>query len=300
MRRIDPHVKVLDDRVVQRAVRAGLDAIVYAPHFTRLPEIQRTARHYSSDDLLVVPGREVFTGAYGDRKHVLAIGLADPVPDFVELDAAMAEFERQDATVIAPHPEFLTVGLDADDLWTYRDLIDAIEVYNPKYLPWHTRRAHDIVDELALPAVGSSYAHLPWTVGDVWTEVDGAAAADGSGLAKFDGDGQADFDRHGRGDHDSSGQATHDADGQRHGPRQGSPEPPFGDEGDVAAALTSGPTRVRRRTGVGAASRASAELLHLLWENSVEKVDRVVCSGLEATHPSHPAYGGRFDDSAVY
>jgi predicted metal-dependent phosphoesterase TrpH len=43
--RIDPHVKVLDDRVVRRAKARGIDAVVYAPHFTRLPEIRdRAAR----------------------------------------------------------------------------------------------------------------------------------------------------------------------------------------------------------------------------------------------------------------
>ncbi|PSP39031.1 metal-dependent phosphoesterase, partial [Halobacteriales archaeon QH_7_65_31] len=36
MFRVDPHVKILDERVVRRAKQRGLDAIVYAPHFIRL------------------------------------------------------------------------------------------------------------------------------------------------------------------------------------------------------------------------------------------------------------------------
>jgi len=60
--RVDCHVKVLNERVVERAKRAGLDALVYAPHFTRLPEIRERAAAYSDDELLVVPAREVFTG----------------------------------------------------------------------------------------------------------------------------------------------------------------------------------------------------------------------------------------------
>ncbi|PHQ46649.1 metal-dependent phosphoesterase, partial [Halorubrum sp. C3] len=35
--RVDAHVKVLDDEVVARAKDRGIDALVYAPHFTRLP-----------------------------------------------------------------------------------------------------------------------------------------------------------------------------------------------------------------------------------------------------------------------
>jgi len=167
--RVDPHVKILDDRVVQRAKRRGLDALIYAPHFTRLPDIRARARRFSDEELLVLPAREVFTGSFRERKHVLAVGLSEPVPDFITLDAAMAEFRRQDAAVLAPHPEFATVSLDADDLAEYRDTVDAIEVYNPKHLPGHNERALELARETGLSPFGSSYAHLRGTIGEVWT-----------------------------------------------------------------------------------------------------------------------------------
>ncbi|ARS89116.1 PHP domain-containing protein [Natrarchaeobaculum aegyptiacum] len=170
--RVDCHVKVLNERVVERARRAGLDVLVYAPHFTRLPEIRQQAAEYSSDDLLVVPAREVFTGTWKHRKHVLAIGLSEPVPDFIPLEAAMAEFERQDATVLAPHPEFANVSLAAEDIATYREAIDAVEIFNPKHFPWHNRRARDIADHLEIAPFTSSYAHLPDSVGVACTAFD--------------------------------------------------------------------------------------------------------------------------------
>ncbi|WP_049928339.1 PHP domain-containing protein [Halopiger goleimassiliensis] len=170
--RVDCHVKVLDDQVVERAKRAGLDAIVYAPHFTRYPEIQQEAETYSSDELLVVPAREVFTGPWHDRKHVLAIGLEEPVPDFITLEAAMAEFERQGATVLAPHPEFATMSLAESDLHRYRETIDAVEIFNPKHLPWDNREARSIAESLDYPPFTSSYAHLPRSVGVCHTAFD--------------------------------------------------------------------------------------------------------------------------------
>jgi len=170
--RVDPHVKVLNDRVVSQAKRADLDAIVYAPHFTRLPEIRARAAAYSSEDLLVIPAREVFTGNWRNRKHVLAIGLSEPVPDFIPLSVAMDEFERQEAAVLAPHPEFLTVSLTEADLRQYRQVVDAVEIYNPKHLPRHNRRAKEIVDTLEYPPFASSYAHLPETVGVAYTAFD--------------------------------------------------------------------------------------------------------------------------------
>jgi predicted metal-dependent phosphoesterase TrpH len=170
--RVDPHVKRCSPEIVERARRAGLDALVYAPHFTQLPEIERRAASYSRPDCLVVPGRELFTGSWRERKHVLALGLEEPIPDFISLAAAMDALDEQDATVIAPHPEFLTVSLTEADLREYRDVIDAVEVYNPKYRSHHSRRARELARELDLPAIGSSYAHLPMTIGDVWTAFD--------------------------------------------------------------------------------------------------------------------------------
>jgi len=166
------HVKVLDASVVRRAKRRGLDVLVYAPHFTRLPTIEKRARQFSDDDLTVVPARELFAGDWRKRRHVLALALDSPIPDFITLEGAMAELDRQDAVVLAPHPEFLTVSLHEVHLRRHRDVIDDVEVYNPKHLPRDNRRAADLATDLDLPGFTSSYAHLRRTVGEAWTEFD--------------------------------------------------------------------------------------------------------------------------------
>ncbi|MFB6106138.1 MAG: PHP-associated domain-containing protein [Halobacteriaceae archaeon] len=247
--RVDLHVKVLDEQVVRRAKARGLDVLVYAPHFTRLDDVRDRARRFSDDELLIVPAREVFTGSWRNRKHVLALGLEAGVPDFVSLEGAFDAFRAQGATVLAPHPEFLTVSLDRSDLRRYATDVAAVEVYNPKHLSRHNRRARAVRADLALPAFGSSYAHLPATVGEVWTVVEG----------------------------------------------------PVDSTADLCDALERGALdRVERRSGPRHRSRCLAEGAHLFWENSAEKVDRVLLSGREATHPGQPAYEGRFDDVAVY
>lgn len=167
--RVDLHLKVLDERVVERAKARGLDALVYAPHFVRLPDIEARARRFSDAELTVIPAREVFMGPFWDRKHTLVLDLDDPVPDYITLEGAMAEFRRQDAVVLVPHPDFLSVGLAPEDVEAYADLLDGVEVYNPKHLPWHNRRARRIADAAGLPAFASTYAHIHGTVGEVWT-----------------------------------------------------------------------------------------------------------------------------------
>lgn len=166
------HVKILDERVVERAKARGLDALVYAPHFTRLPEIRERARRFSDDELTVVPARELFTGNWQQRRHVLAVGLSEPVPDFLTLEGTMAELDRQDAAVLVPHPEFLTVSLTRDQIRQYRDQIDAVEVYNPKHWAHHNREARLIAADFDIRPFTSSYSHLHGTVGEAWVEFD--------------------------------------------------------------------------------------------------------------------------------
>lgn len=170
--RVDPHVKVLNERVAERAKARGLDAVVYAPHFTRLPEIRARAGRLTDDEITVIPAREVFTGTWRNRRHVLALDLDDPVPDFISLGAAFREFARQEAVVLVPHPDYLTVSLDRGAIERYRSAIHGVETYNPKHLAGHNRRARELAEATKLPAFGSSYAHLPGTVGEVWTAFD--------------------------------------------------------------------------------------------------------------------------------
>ena len=170
--RVDMHVKVLDERVVARAKARGLDALVYAPHFRRLSDIRARADHFSDDELLVVPAREVFAGPWHDRRHLLAVGLTDPVPDFISFPGALDEFDRQNAAVLVPHPEMLNVSCSRDDVLAYASAIDAVETYNAKGLPHQNRRARDIARETDHPSFGSSYAHLRKTVGEAWTTLE--------------------------------------------------------------------------------------------------------------------------------
>ncbi|MFC6889614.1 PHP domain-containing protein [Halorubrum trueperi] len=172
--RVDAHVKVLDDDVVALAKERGIDALVYAPHFTRLPTIRERAARYTDDELTVVPAREVFTGDWGNRRHLLVLGLSEPVPDYITFEAAMTEFERQDAAVLVPHPGFATISLTRPEIAAHADRLDAVETYNTKLLPHQNARTRRIAAETGQPGFGSSYAHLRGTVGEAWTEFDAA------------------------------------------------------------------------------------------------------------------------------
>lgn len=195
--RVDLHVKALSEAVVRRAKARGLDALVYAPHFTRLDEITDRAEQHSDDELTVIPGRELLTGHWNARRHVLAVGLEAPVPDFITLRGAMEELVRQDATVLVPHPGFANASLGGDEVAAYEDVVDAVEVYNATFLTHHERRARRIAAENNRPVCASSYAHTARAVGTGWTAFDrpvrsadelaAALAADVHEVGRLDG-----------------------------------------------------------------------------------------------------------------
>ncbi|AUX08853.1 metal-dependent phosphoesterase (PHP family) [Halalkaliarchaeum desulfuricum] len=170
--RVDMHVKVLDESVAKRAKDRGIDVLVYAPHFTRLPEIKRRAERFSDEELLVIPAREVFTGDWHSRRHLLAVGLSRPVPDFITFEGAMQEFERQNAVVLVPHPEFATVSLTGPEIHSNLRRLHGIEIYNAKLFPHQNGKARTVARETGLSGFGSSYAHLRRTVGEAWTQFD--------------------------------------------------------------------------------------------------------------------------------
>ena len=247
--RVDMHTKLLDERVVTQAKQRAVDVLVYAPHFTRLPAIKKRAAAYSDSELLVVPAREVFTGDWNNRRHLLAIGLNKPIPDFITFEGAIAACEQQDAAVVVPHPAFMNVSLTHPEIRAHAARIDAVETYCAKLFPAQNRRGQRIAADLDLPAFGSSYAHLPKTVGEAWTAFDRDIAA----------------------------------------------------TADLVDALTSGADRqVIHRSGLAHRGRRLLEYAHLGYENSWKKLDRLLLSGDEPTHPRNLVYEGRFNDVSVY
>ena len=68
----------------------------------------------------------------------------------------------------------------------------------------------------------------------------------------------------------------------------------------MRSAVESGEGQLFHRSGISHQLRCLAEFSHLGYENTWEKFDRIVLSGMEPTHPRHIAYDGKFDDVAVY
>lgn len=237
--RIDTHVKVLSPPIRERAIDRGVDGVVYAPHFTPWPAIVERARALATEDFVVVPAREIFAGSWRTRQHVLALDLEEPVPDFLPLEETMRRLATQDACVVVPHPSYLTMSMDRAAIDRYADQIDAIEILNGRFLPWHGPRARQIADHHDVPALAASYAHLPHTVATAWAELAPTdAAADAVVEAIRSGDIEG-----------------------------------IGHHGRLVRGLST-----------------TAELGHLVYENTVRKLRQSVQSEPVPTHPTAPLY----------
>lgn len=182
--RVDVQVTVLDERVAARATARGLDALVYAPPFTRLATVERRAARFDGGDLTVIPGREVVVGPPGARRRLLAVGLASPVPDFLTLNGAVSELDRQGAAILAISPG-AAGGLSRAEIDAHAPEIDAVQTYNASLSPRRNRAAGRIAAASGHPGFGASGARRRGTVGEAWTAFDRPIAGTADLVAAF-------------------------------------------------------------------------------------------------------------------
>lgn len=246
---IDAHVKVLNEKVVEHAKRRGMDVLIYAPHFTRIEDARSQATRYSDSTLLIIPAREVFTGSWRNRQHILLVGLETGIPDFITLEAAISAARKQDAAILVPHPLFLNVSLNRPSLQQFESTIHAVERCNYKLPLYANQQAEECYTAYDVSGFGSSYAHLPGSVGAVWTAFNESLDSEAAVVAAF----------------------------QEMTPR-----------------------RIQQTDGYAHMMQKYKEFGHFVYENTWQKVDRLVLSGREATHPSHEMYDNRFDEASVY
>ena len=128
--------------MVDAAVEIGLDVLAVTDHDDLRPGL--LAAEYAARigaPLLVVPGMEITTD---DNHHVLALGIAEPIPRWRPLTTTIELIRQAGALCILPHPFF-------PELRARRD-IDAMERFNARYGDFE-------IAGNGVPAVANSDAH---------------------------------------------------------------------------------------------------------------------------------------------
>lgn len=150
------------DDVVWRALVKGLRAVAVTDHNTfRGYWLVKRAVERLGAHLVVVPGNEVRTDL-GE----LVILCHEPLEDERVPREALELIDyahENNCIVYAPHPyDPLRLGV-GDNI--YRLRIDAIEVFNASAPPWSNRKARRRAEELGLPMLANSDAHVPSFIG---------------------------------------------------------------------------------------------------------------------------------------
>ena len=174
-------VQALLDHVANATV---LDVVAVTDH-ERIDGALRAREIHAAGDypFELVVGEEITTR----RGHVLALFITERIPALRPLPETLERIHDQGGIAIAAHPMApLTPSLGAASLrWSRaapdpRHRLDAIELMNPSTAGRARRAARDRLnaDELRLPAVGNSDAHVLEGVGSAWTWFPGSTAAD--------------------------------------------------------------------------------------------------------------------------
>jgi predicted metal-dependent phosphoesterase TrpH len=160
----------------------SLDVIAITDHeridgALRARELHRSAGY--SFDLVI--GEEITTR----RGHVLALFIEERIPALRPLEETLERIHAAGGLAVAAHPMApLPLSVGRRSLLRVRDHVgegvhlDAVETMNPSHAGWIRQRASMRLnaEELRLPGVGNSDAHLLEQIGTARTSFPGASA----------------------------------------------------------------------------------------------------------------------------
>jgi predicted metal-dependent phosphoesterase TrpH len=122
----------------------------------------------SSSETIILPGIEVSTR----QGHIIGLGISDPIEKGRTADETIALIHGVGGVAIVPHP-FDPISPCVDPLkLTSRP--EAIETLNSDALFFRLNRrlAERAANQMSLPMVAGSDAHIPEAVGDAYTLID--------------------------------------------------------------------------------------------------------------------------------
>ena len=148
--------------VVRLAKMRGLSGIAITDHGT-IEGGLRALDEKGDDNFLVIVGTEVCT-EIGD---IMGLFLEEEITSR-ESEEVVRQIHQQGGIAIVPHP-YDHHGVLFPELVAS---LDAVEVCNGRVRDYSERVFREMVAPYGLATTGGSDAHLPWEVGQVWTEVD--------------------------------------------------------------------------------------------------------------------------------
>ena len=147
------------DEILARAEAIGLDAVAITDHDS--VDGARYALRCNTP-VLVIPGTEVST----NEGHLLVLGVTSPLPSGMDFLDTVRTAQSMGGLTILPHPYHIWRHAVALRLRSSVEAVDAIEVFNSRFLfGTANRKAARVARRFGKPCVGGSDAHNARYVG---------------------------------------------------------------------------------------------------------------------------------------
>ncbi len=155
--------------LIQRAIFAGLDAIVFTDHDRLVPVVHLAALNQRFSPFRIFGGIEITLS----EEHILVFGIQDAALESRSWDyEALWRFVRQrNGFMVLAHP-FRFQGYIAAPIDRFPP--DAIEIHSLNTLPRNEDRIRSIAEELGLRLLSDSDAHAAASIGEYYNLVEAA------------------------------------------------------------------------------------------------------------------------------
>jgi predicted metal-dependent phosphoesterase TrpH len=149
--------------LVRYARKSGLNAVAITDH----DQVEGARKIAKETDFLVIPGTEV-SSLHG---HIVGLNVQGVIPRGLPAIDTVEKIHQAGGIAIACHPFTLFKGSVGKH--TNKDF-DAVETKNASALPFGnaSRKAEKLADQLGLPRVGGTDAHIGQAIGYAYTVIE--------------------------------------------------------------------------------------------------------------------------------
>ncbi|OUJ18983.1 Metal-dependent phosphoesterase (PHP family) [Methanonatronarchaeum thermophilum] len=156
------------EEIIESAEKQELDAIAITDH-DRIEGNLEGQKLCENKDLIVIPGVEVTT----KDGHLIVLGINETIEPGLSVEKTIEIAKKENAFIIVPHLFHRYrhgIGKKIDKL---KDKVDAIEVYNSRYVTGIANaRAKRYTKKNGIAVVAGSDSHIPEMVGRGVTKLD--------------------------------------------------------------------------------------------------------------------------------
>lgn len=160
-------------QAVKIALKRGMNGLGIADHDCLGGA--RKAREFAPSGFILLDGVEIST----HEGHLVAFGIDEWDGPKVHMGEALDYIKESAGIALLPHPniEVMATSIIEPNISSFKDYFEGMYLLSTRHMVFY-RRINEIHKRYKFPALGCSYAHLPYEIGTAFTEFEGVANED--------------------------------------------------------------------------------------------------------------------------